>query len=56
MVSGEPAPTVTWERNKGEIDDPEKYKTRFDERSQEHILEVRKQHLNTMLHVSEYTD
>lgn len=42
MVSGEPAPTVTWGRNKGEIDDPEKYKTRYDERAQEHILEVRK--------------
>lgn len=46
MVSGEPAPTVTWGRNKGEVDDPEKYKTRYDERSQEYILEVRKQHLN----------
>lgn len=41
MVSGEPAPTVTWGRNKGEIDDPEKYKPRYDERTREHILEVR---------------
>uniref|UniRef100_A0A3Q2VEL1 Immunoglobulin-like and fibronectin type III domain-containing protein 1 n=1 Tax=Haplochromis burtoni TaxID=8153 RepID=A0A3Q2VEL1_HAPBU len=40
MVSGEPAPTVTWGRNKGEIDDPEKYKTRYDERAREHILEI----------------
>ncbi|XP_044076743.1 immunoglobulin-like and fibronectin type III domain-containing protein 1 [Siniperca chuatsi] len=40
MVSGEPAPTVTWGRNKGKVDDPEKYKTRFDERAQEHILEI----------------
>ncbi|XP_068568828.1 immunoglobulin-like and fibronectin type III domain-containing protein 1 [Cebidichthys violaceus] len=40
MVSGEPAPAVTWGRNKGEVDDPEKYKTRYDERAQEHILEI----------------
>lgn len=47
MVSGEPAPTVTWGRNKGEVDDPEKYKTRFDERTREHILEVRKETADT---------
>ncbi|XP_023810732.1 immunoglobulin-like and fibronectin type III domain-containing protein 1 [Oryzias latipes] len=40
MVSGEPAPKVTWSRNKGEINDPEKYKTRYDERTQEYILEI----------------
>ncbi|XP_070850153.1 immunoglobulin-like and fibronectin type III domain-containing protein 1 [Chaetodon trifascialis] len=40
MVSGEPAPTVTWGRNKGEVDDPEQYKSRYDERLQEHILEI----------------
>ncbi|XP_034563038.1 immunoglobulin-like and fibronectin type III domain-containing protein 1 [Notolabrus celidotus] len=40
MVSGDPAPTVTWERKNGEVTDPEKYNTRFDERAQEHILEV----------------
>uniref|UniRef100_A0A8C8DT90 Immunoglobulin like and fibronectin type III domain containing 1, tandem duplicate 2 n=1 Tax=Oryzias sinensis TaxID=183150 RepID=A0A8C8DT90_9TELE len=40
MVSGEPAPKVTWSRNKGEMNDPEKYKTRYDERTQEHILEI----------------
>uniref|UniRef100_A0A665TL57 Immunoglobulin like and fibronectin type III domain containing 1, tandem duplicate 2 n=1 Tax=Echeneis naucrates TaxID=173247 RepID=A0A665TL57_ECHNA len=40
MVSGEPAPTVTWERNKGDVNDPEKYKTRYDGRTREHILEI----------------
>ncbi|XP_038552581.1 immunoglobulin-like and fibronectin type III domain-containing protein 1 [Micropterus salmoides] len=40
MVSGEPAPTVTWGRKKGNIDDPEKFKTRYDQRAQEHILEI----------------
>lgn len=44
MVNGEPAPTVTWERKKGNVSDPEKYKTRYDERAREHILEVRKQY------------
>ncbi|MED6236056.1 hypothetical protein ATANTOWER_003834 [Ataeniobius toweri] len=40
MVSGEPPPTVSWGRNKGEMDDPEKYSTRYDERAQEHVLEI----------------
>nr|XP_046241212.1 immunoglobulin-like and fibronectin type III domain-containing protein 1 [Scatophagus argus] len=40
MVSGEPAPVVTWERNEGKVDDSEKYKTRYDERAHEHILEI----------------
>ncbi|XP_030274768.1 immunoglobulin-like and fibronectin type III domain-containing protein 1 [Sparus aurata] len=40
IVNGEPSPTVTWERNKGEVTDPEKYKTRYDERAHEHILEI----------------
>uniref|UniRef100_A0A3B3C203 Immunoglobulin like and fibronectin type III domain containing 1, tandem duplicate 2 n=2 Tax=Oryzias melastigma TaxID=30732 RepID=A0A3B3C203_ORYME len=40
MVSGEPKPKVTWSRNKGEMNDPEKYKTRYDQRTQEHILEI----------------
>lgn len=40
MVSGEPAPTVTWGRNKGTVDDSTKYKSRYDARNQEHILEV----------------
>lgn len=40
MVSGEPAPTVTWGRNKGTVDDASKYKSRYDARNQEHILEV----------------
>ncbi|KAM8868669.1 immunoglobulin-like and fibronectin type III domain-containing protein 1 isoform 1-T2 [Synchiropus picturatus] len=39
-VSGEPAPTVTWERSKGDMKDPDKYKTRCDQRTQEHILEI----------------
>lgn len=52
MVNGEPVPTVTWGRNKGTVDDPVKYQTRYDERAQEHILEVRKQYLNKMLNIS----
>lgn len=53
VVSGEPAPAVTWGRNKGKVDDPEQYKTRYDERAKEHILEVRKQYLNKMFHISQ---
>uniref|UniRef100_A0A3Q3KYR1 Immunoglobulin-like and fibronectin type III domain-containing protein 1 n=1 Tax=Mastacembelus armatus TaxID=205130 RepID=A0A3Q3KYR1_9TELE len=40
MVSGDPAPTVTWGRNKGDVSDPAKYKTRYDDRAREHILEI----------------
>ncbi|XP_058488604.1 immunoglobulin-like and fibronectin type III domain-containing protein 1 [Solea solea] len=40
MVSGAPPPTVTWERNKGDVKDTEKYKTRYDARAREHILEI----------------
>ncbi|XP_041836596.1 immunoglobulin-like and fibronectin type III domain-containing protein 1 [Melanotaenia boesemani] len=40
MVNGQPEPAVTWSRNKGEMDDPENYKIRYDERTQEHILEI----------------
>uniref|UniRef100_A0A3B5PR69 Immunoglobulin-like and fibronectin type III domain-containing protein 1 n=1 Tax=Xiphophorus maculatus TaxID=8083 RepID=A0A3B5PR69_XIPMA len=40
MVSGEPPPAVTWTRNKGEMDDQEKYSTRYDKRAQEHVLEI----------------
>ncbi|XP_038134422.1 immunoglobulin-like and fibronectin type III domain-containing protein 1 [Cyprinodon tularosa] len=40
MVSGEPPPTVTWGRNKGEMDDTENYSTRYDERAREHVLEI----------------
>lgn len=47
MVNGEPTPTVTWARNNGNVEDPEKYKTRFDERAREHVLEVRKEYLKT---------
>ncbi|XP_057194214.1 immunoglobulin-like and fibronectin type III domain-containing protein 1 [Triplophysa rosa] len=40
VVNGDPAPEVTWGRNKGELSDSDKYKTRFDERNQEYILEM----------------
>uniref|UniRef100_A0A8D0AFD5 Immunoglobulin like and fibronectin type III domain containing 1, tandem duplicate 2 n=1 Tax=Sander lucioperca TaxID=283035 RepID=A0A8D0AFD5_SANLU len=47
MVSGEPAPTVTWGRNMGEVDDPQIYKARYDERAQEHILEIKPDQADT---------
>ncbi|XP_076003216.1 immunoglobulin-like and fibronectin type III domain-containing protein 1 [Genypterus blacodes] len=40
-VTGEPAPTVTWGRNKGKLDQ-EKYRTRFEGRTKEYILEIPK--------------
>ncbi|XP_028301829.1 immunoglobulin-like and fibronectin type III domain-containing protein 1 [Gouania willdenowi] len=40
MVCGTPVPTVTWERNKDNLDDPNKYRTRYDGRTREHILEI----------------
>ena len=41
MVNGNPKPTVTWERINGKLDDPEVFKTRYNERSKEYLLEVR---------------
>lgn len=41
MVTGMPTPTVKWARVKCEDLDPEVYKTRYEERGKEHILEVR---------------
>lgn len=49
IVSGEPAPAVTWGRNNGNVEDPEKYRSRYDDKAQEHILEVRK--IMKMLHM-----
>ncbi|XP_061688318.1 immunoglobulin-like and fibronectin type III domain-containing protein 1 [Syngnathoides biaculeatus] len=42
IVTGEPAPSVTWGRNKGDVNDPENYKIRYDEKNKEHILEIPK--------------
>lgn len=41
MVSGEPAPNVTWSRNKGDTADPQQYKARYDDRNNEYIFEVK---------------
>ncbi|XP_017334719.1 immunoglobulin-like and fibronectin type III domain-containing protein 1 isoform X1 [Ictalurus punctatus] len=40
VVSGEPKPTITWARNKGDLSDPEKYNTRYDEKAGEYILQI----------------
>ncbi|KAK6321776.1 hypothetical protein J4Q44_G00087520 [Coregonus suidteri] len=42
IVMGEPAPKVTWNRANGNIDDPEKFKSKYDEASNEHTLEIPK--------------
>ncbi|XP_049590909.1 immunoglobulin-like and fibronectin type III domain-containing protein 1 [Syngnathus scovelli] len=39
-VSGEPTPSVTWGRNKGDVNDADKYKIKYEEKSKEHILEI----------------
>ncbi|XP_063072215.1 immunoglobulin-like and fibronectin type III domain-containing protein 1 isoform X3 [Engraulis encrasicolus] len=39
-VTGEPTPTVTWDRNNGKMDDKEKYITKYDPNSLEHTLEM----------------
>lgn len=37
---GEPKPTVSWKRAKGEINDPQKYQNKYDPTTNEHTLEV----------------
>ncbi|XP_029907362.1 immunoglobulin-like and fibronectin type III domain-containing protein 1 [Myripristis murdjan] len=40
IVCGNPKPTVTWVRNNGELDDPERYKMTFDTSSGEYQLQM----------------
>ncbi|XP_051931015.1 immunoglobulin-like and fibronectin type III domain-containing protein 1 [Hippocampus zosterae] len=42
IVIGDPTPSVTWRRNKGDINDAEKYNIKYNERNKEHILEIPK--------------
>uniref|UniRef100_A0A3Q3D283 Immunoglobulin-like and fibronectin type III domain-containing protein 1 n=1 Tax=Hippocampus comes TaxID=109280 RepID=A0A3Q3D283_HIPCM len=42
IAIGEPTPSVTWKRNKGDINDAEKYNIKYNERNKEHILEIPK--------------
>lgn len=40
MVTGEPAPEVSWRRTKGPISGKEKFQIKYDKATGEHILEV----------------
>ncbi|XP_061074692.1 immunoglobulin-like and fibronectin type III domain-containing protein 1 [Conger conger] len=40
IVTGEPTPTVSWARNKGDVSDPTKYQTKYDPQSSEHTIEM----------------
>ncbi|XP_076125294.1 immunoglobulin-like and fibronectin type III domain-containing protein 1 [Alosa pseudoharengus] len=40
IITGDPTPTVTWRRNNGNTDDPEKYQVIFDPNSNEHQLQM----------------
>uniref|UniRef100_A0A8C7EYV2 Immunoglobulin like and fibronectin type III domain containing 1, tandem duplicate 2 n=1 Tax=Oncorhynchus kisutch TaxID=8019 RepID=A0A8C7EYV2_ONCKI len=40
MVSGVPKPNITWARNKGPLEDPVKYISRYDETMEEYFLEI----------------
>uniref|UniRef100_A0AAY4BQA8 Immunoglobulin like and fibronectin type III domain containing 1, tandem duplicate 2 n=1 Tax=Denticeps clupeoides TaxID=299321 RepID=A0AAY4BQA8_9TELE len=40
VVTGDPTPTVTWARTKGDTSDPEKYRMRYDEKNGEYLLEM----------------
>lgn len=37
---GEPKPTVSWKRAKGEMNDPAKFQNKYDPVTNEHTLEV----------------
>ncbi|XP_051997352.1 immunoglobulin-like and fibronectin type III domain-containing protein 1 [Xyrauchen texanus] len=41
-VIGDPAPTVTWRRAKGEMNDPQKFQIKYDPAIKEHTLEIPK--------------
>uniref|UniRef100_A0A3P9DK09 Immunoglobulin-like and fibronectin type III domain-containing protein 1 n=1 Tax=Maylandia zebra TaxID=106582 RepID=A0A3P9DK09_9CICH len=40
VVTGDPKPDVSWRRAKGTLSDKEKFQTKYDELTEEHILEV----------------
>ena len=40
VVKGDPKPEVSWRRAKGTITDKDKFKSKYDESTGEHILEV----------------
>ncbi|MCJ8729443.1 hypothetical protein PDJAM_G00106390 [Pangasius djambal] len=42
IVIGEPKPTVSWKRAKGEMNDPEKFQNKYDPVTKEHTLEMPK--------------
>ncbi|XP_026775619.3 immunoglobulin-like and fibronectin type III domain-containing protein 1.1 isoform X3 [Pangasianodon hypophthalmus] len=42
IVIGEPKPTVSWKRAKGEMNDPEKFQNKYDPVTNEHTLEMPK--------------
>ncbi|XP_029994766.1 immunoglobulin-like and fibronectin type III domain-containing protein 1 isoform X2 [Sphaeramia orbicularis] len=42
VVKGDPKPEVSWRRAKGNLSDKDKYHTRYDESTDEYILEIRK--------------
>lgn len=39
-MKGDPKPEVTWKRAKGTITEKDKYQTKYDKSTGEHILEV----------------
>uniref|UniRef100_A0A8C1HLW2 Immunoglobulin like and fibronectin type III domain containing 1, tandem duplicate 1 n=1 Tax=Cyprinus carpio carpio TaxID=630221 RepID=A0A8C1HLW2_CYPCA len=39
-VSGNPTPTVSWRRAKGEMNDPQKFQNKYDPTTNEHTLEI----------------
>lgn len=41
VVNGYPVPEVSWGRNKGDLSNPTKYVSRYDEMNKEYILEVK---------------
>lgn len=42
MVKGDPKPEVTWRRAKAPISDKQKFQSKYDEATGEHIFEVGK--------------
>ncbi|XP_063321071.1 immunoglobulin-like and fibronectin type III domain-containing protein 1 [Pelmatolapia mariae] len=42
VVTGDPKPDVSWRRAKGTLSDKEKFQTKYDESTEEHILEIHK--------------
>lgn len=51
IVIGDPQPTVTWDRNNGDVSDTSRYQTKYDPNTNEHTFEASEKRLPNSIEV-----